>query len=392
MSFIDNPLGWGRFFFVDLRYFNIYLLFIFAFIVGQFAVILYGLGESRNGLVGDREGLDNRTQQALLFVYSYAIFCALAVAFKSGGFALLASDRILFRANSIGSLGGFIAYPATLITPLAALALYQFSRSKQPRWLILYLTSLTFQILNMNRQEILILLIAPFFFLFFFRPISFSRLIGIILGGAVAFYTLGLLAVVRVGDATAISKLIPVIELPFWLVLSDLAYAVQLAHSVIDQIGAAALHGTYVFGVFINVIFPNYESHGASAIQAMFTEAETAQSIGAPFSYFVDGGIIEVAALGFTQGFVIHFFYRKAQGGSLFFRLIYILNFLYLLWTIRSGTISVNPMFLYQLGALTFILSSTLRINLLYPPIVRVIASVFLLTIPVSLLALAMRV
>lgn len=391
ISFVDNPLGWGRSIHVDTRYFFVYLIFILSFIFGRFIVVMCWPARF-NQLSKHDTPLNHASQKALLFIYAYAIFCTLLIALKAGGFALFAQDKVIFRSTAISLLGGFVSYPATLITPLASLSLYQFFQSKRLLWIILYSISIFFQILNMNRQEILIIIVAPIIFIYFFKRIAFYTITKIFLSCVFIVYILGLLSVIRVGNSEIFSRNMSIIELPFWIVLSDFSYAVRLGHLVADQSGAASLNGSYVFGVFMNVIFPNYEFHGASAIQSMFTHAETAQSIGAPLSYFVDGGLLEVFSLGMIQGFLIQFLFKKAQDGHILSRMAYILNFLTLIWNIRSGTVSFVPIFLYQAGALIFILSPMLRVNNFHRFMLNIITATFLLTITVSLIALAIRI
>jgi hypothetical protein len=395
LAFIEIPIGWWADAKVDARYIDVYITFIIAFLLGVYAVryLLRGLRPKKVSDGTEDSGLGRVEQGRLFAVYVLAIFFTMANAVKRGNFALFASDKLLFRGLT-ETLGGYVLYPSNLITPLSVLALYQYTKDKRLSWLLFYLTSVGLQILQLNRQEVMLCILVPLMAIYFFRRVSGPKLLqGLVAGTVIVYVFLGVLGIVRVGSATQISSSIPVYELPFWLTIADVTGAVRFAHYITDMVGAGGLHGAYTWGMFISVFIPHYNHHGAVFIQEMFTNDLTAQSIGAPLSYFADNGMTMVAALGLVQGAFAQYLLVKArQTRSLLFCAAYAMNFLDLLWGIRGGGVTFMPESLYRIAALAFILAPTLKSDNVSNSVFRSAAYLFLTTLVVSLAAFVIRI
>jgi hypothetical protein len=122
----------------------------------------------------------------------------------------------------------------------------------------------------------------------------------------------------------------------------------------------------------------------------LFTGAETAQSIPVPLSYFVDGGYVEIIVLGLIQGYLARYFWIRADCGGVVSKFIYVMYILFLLWTIRSGTIAFSPLALFEFGAFMYILQDRVA-WLSSSRFILLLRFGFLFSVPVTLAALAIR-
>lgn len=403
LAFLDNPLNWWASANIDGRYFYVYAAFALCFLVGVYGVRFAQQGQASDWAVAARQvgceegegqsGLTRQEIQVLLSVYSLSIFLTLANNFKRGGFAIFSTDRNLFRALT-ATFGGYVVYPADLITPLMTLAIYQYHKSKKLMWLWFALASILLQVLQLNRQEVLVAVLTAAITLNYFRRVRPSSVvIGGIAGALALTIVLGVLAIFRVGSSAQFSTNIPVYELPIWVTLGDMSGAVRFAHYIADLVGPGGLNGQYTWGMFISVFIPHFNNHGAAYIMNTFTSDLTAQSIGAPISYFADNGMWMVCALGAVQGAMAEYFYGKAkQTQSLFYCMAYVSNYLDLLFAIRAGTVNFMPESLYRLAALAFILRQTLAKKDISSSIFRTAGILFAVSLLVSLAALALRV
>jgi hypothetical protein len=373
---------------MDLRFVDIYLVYIAAYLGGQFVIVFLS---SRHGDPVRDVPLTQRAAIRYFLVLGFALVFVSALVLKTGGLAVFSSNPNLFRRDFVEAMGGFVIYPTFLLTPLAALALFQYLQTKRGVWLAAWIVGAGLQLMQLNRQEVVLCCVTPLMVLLFFRRISIWMTVLVVLAGIIGVYALGVLAIERVGGAEAISQTIPSYELPFWVVVTDLTGTIRLGHHVIDVVGSSGLHGSYVWGVFISIIAPSNGAHGAMAIRDLFTESQTAQSIPAPLSYYADGGMLEVALLALVQGALIRWLWRLAKQGDTFSRFVYVFHFLFLVWTIRSGTVSFAPIMLFEFAALSFIFGRQARWGR-NSGIIPVLASnFFLLMLPITLLALAMR-
>lgn len=408
VSFIESPLGWWNTVEMDFRYTGVYAVFVCAYlggyVLGRPPTFIQVQTSRAARLTGRTPGkrfmrrtlsltpvLTSRSTHRVLIVLSFALFCLLAAATKSGGLAIFSSNPVLFRRDFGTELGGFVLYPTFLLTTLAIVSAVQWRLTKRRFWLLIYLICVLSHVVQLNRQEMLICLVAPFMVGLFNTKVSFKSVLIGMAGLVIAAYALGTIAIFRYGGAELISRSITGVSLPFLVFLSDLTGTIRLGHDVIDAVGPGGLQNTYVWGVFISIVDPSYETHGALAVRDLFTASETAQSIPSPLSYYADGGTLSVLGLGIIQGVLIGLLWRLARSGDLFSRILYVMNMLALLWTIRSGTVSFSPIFLLQFASLCFIFSEQIPWRGVPKVISQLAAIYFVLVIPVVALALAVR-
>ncbi len=107
------------------------------------------------------------------------------------------------------------------------------------------------------------------------------------------------------------------------------------------------LYGKYTLSSFYD-IFSAAEETGADLIRSKFTDADTAQSIAAPYSYQLDFGIYGVAIIALLSAVIMQILYSKAiVNKSNYYKIIYAIIFLTTLWSIRSGTSLINISLFY---------------------------------------------
>lgn len=387
LSFIPSPLGWWNAVRIDTRYLDVYVVFAACFVAGTVLARRAGFAPAPDVPAG----LGVQGRQRFIVALAFSLIFLVALTLRNGGFALLAEESAIFRRDFGSSLGGFVVYPTFLLSALAVVAVCQFAVTKRPVWLFAWGAIVLLQVLQFNRQELLICCVAPLMVTFFQSRASLLRMSLFAAAALVAIYVLGSLAVLRYGGAEFISRNVPAHELPFWVFVGDLTGTVRLGHHVADSVGAGGIGGWYVWGVFASIVLPDVPMHGAMAIRDAFTSAQTAQSIPVPLSYYADTGIAGVAVLGLVQGALLQFLWLKAARGAMFSRVVYVLGFLAMLWTVRSGTILFSPIMLFQLAALSFIFGPQVEWRGWSRLTLRVAAALFLVSIPVCLVALAVR-
>jgi hypothetical protein len=388
LSFVQSPLGWWESVHVDGRHLLVYVSFVASFLMGMGAASLPR--PAREGLTVELR-LDEGATLRFVAVVFFSLICLAALALKAGGFAIFADNATIFRRDFAAAMGGFVIYPTFLLTALAVIALCQFAVSRRLGWLVAWMAIVALQVMQYNRQELAICVIAPLLVTFFDKRASVLRVAFLGLGALAIAYVLGTLAITRYGGAEFISRSIPAHELPLWVFLGDLTGTVRLGHMVADIVGSGGLGGWYVWGVFASIFLPEVPHHGALAIRDAFTSSQTAQSIPAPLSYYADGGLALVATLGFAQGALLQFLWRKAVDGYVFSRIVYVLGVLAMMWTLRSGTVLFSPIVLFQVAAMSFIFGHQIEWRRWPRLVLRAAAGLFVLAVPICLAALALR-
>ncbi|WP_417775730.1 oligosaccharide repeat unit polymerase [Stutzerimonas xanthomarina] len=395
LSFIPSPIGWHANVNLDLRYFSLVVIYTVSFILGA-AICLYkpqkGLGSFDFNDNAISKAPDQRVKKvtkrfyALYFVSSLFV---LAKLMKLGGASLFAEDRLL---RSLGSgFGGVVDYPANLVTPLglAAIALYMVTRKKS--LLLFAVISFLLQLVQLNRQEAFVCLLGAGIVYFAYSKIKISSLLVIVILALFSLYfVVGGLAIIRYGHQN-ISQNLTLAELPLWIAHANLTGSMRFTHDVLDMVGAGGFNGLYTLGVFYSIIDPSADMHGAEMVRVMFTSAATAQSVSAPLSYYMDGGYFYLIVVGFLQGFIAKFLWANAYiSRSLLWVIIAVLHFFWLLWSLRSGALSINPIFLYQTAAILFVFYG-FRAPKKFSMVSVAAISLFLLSLPISLVVMLMR-
>lgn len=379
-------MGWASFTYMDARYSGVYAGYVLFFAIGMFTVASFPGKRAAHTVAHVQEATGGRA----LMIFVYSLVCVSAMTFKAGGLAIFSEDAMIFRRDSIAALGGYVGYPALLITPLGAVFAWLFVKTKRPLWAALALCCVSLQVLQLNRQEMVVIVAASLLMIFFFRRVSVAFLLASLLGLVTVVYALGWLAIYRRGGVHFFTEGAALPILPFYVVLEDFVFAVKLAHYTTDVVGVGGFQGRYVLGYFLAVAMPGYGREIGGTIVQRMLEAETSQSIGAPLSFFADGGMAEVLLAGFAQGWLAYFLYRKALDGSVYGRLAYALNLLNLMFHIRGGLVAFDPVWIYEVAALSFVFGpgAARTDGRFFLWAMRV---AFVLTIPVTLTALAVR-
>lgn len=389
-AFIPSKIGW----FEEIDFISSYdyliLTYVLAFAFGHLVSLFFktsALG-AKNHLTPDRDVSSVTTKLLAIYVLSM-VFSAFSI-MKLGDFALIADDPAVRRDRGT-QLGGYIDYQAKLIIPLALVSFFLFLRTSKYIFLIPVALSMTLEILQLERQYALNVLMGCAIILLFTRRVKLRNLLilGVLL--FVGLYTLiGVLQIFRLGTVRT-TNVISIVELPLWLIHSGLTGAMRFGYFISELLGPGALGGTYTFAMFLSVVIPNYSDHGAQYLRRRFTEAASAQSIAAPFSYFVDGGLALVITIGFVQGFIAFVLWRKAkQSRSSYFIIVYAVYFMEMLWSIRSGVVSFSPGVLFQICALTFVLAPIPR-SVISGYSFTSLKAIFLMSLGVSVFFLAVR-
>jgi hypothetical protein len=123
---------------------------------------------------------------------------------------------------------------------------------------------------------------------------------------------------------------------------------------VVKALNGNMLYGLYTFGEFVAIFSPVKLSHGASLMQQLFTDKETAQSVGAPYSYFIDFGYSGLIGVALINSAIMTFYYRKLirYRTSSYWITAYAIVLLASFWSIRSGISLFYPLGIYIFSAL----------------------------------------
>lgn len=163
------------------------------------------------------------------------------------------------------------------------------------------------------------------------------------------YFVVGFAAVLRFGADNIITG-VDIWLLPLWVLHADTTTAFLFGQSIAENLNGNYLGGSYNLGAFYSIFIPGFKEHGAELIRTMYTDADTAQSISVPFSYYVDFGYFSLFLFSFLQGFILSFFFKRAlNSGSIRVLIIYVVLFLNALWSLRSGTLIINPIIVYIL-------------------------------------------
>ncbi len=386
-AFIPSPLGWSRHILVDERYLPILFLYIASFLIGGLASI--SLSKKYYTEKERAQFYDENFFNRFNIVFIFSLSMTIAQVIKIGNFALLSENKLIRSMNE--NLGGYIDYPSDLITPLAVLSIFAYTSTRKNIYISYFILATLIQTLQLNRLEVLICIIGGGFAYFTLKKVRLGTIVTTTSTGIISLYLLiGGLQILRHGS-DKLSRTLDAVQLPFWIIHGDLTDAMRLGHYITDIVEPGALAGRYSFGAYLSVVIPNFRDHGAEYIRANYTEAQTAQSISAPFSYFLDGGYLMVSAVGAIQGAIAAILWKTARRTrNPFWMLLYVIQLFWLLWTLRAGSLSIPPVFLYQAAAMLFVcygLHKAQRIGAI--PMAIIVA--FLATIPVSTLFMIAR-
>jgi hypothetical protein len=253
------------------------------------------------------------------------------------------------------TLPGFADYPSRLLAPLSLLFFWRsFDRPDPLKYRVAVGVAFLLNLLFLQRQEVVNVALGSVLIWGMRRRISVRTLIVTVAGLAVITYgVIGVGAVIRLGSSS-ISSTASRASLPLWIVHREFTAPYALGQYVVDQIGPGALHGTYSFGTYERILGRSTATTGAPLIQKEFTSASTAQTVGAPYSYYLDFGSVGVAAMAFVSGLVATLLYRRMRSREAdpVLGVAYATVVLALLWSMRAGVPIVGSLVVYLLCGL----------------------------------------
>jgi hypothetical protein len=356
MTGIDNPVGWAS----TYTYFKsitpgIGGAYLFAFVGVQVAGRLFARSTRRKE-VGNFPGESSTLKISVRIAWQLFWIAAgfqIAKFVNIGSIPLFGSPLDRYKLT----LGGFEDYPSRLLAPLATVIFCHgivTRRVTSVQWVSVCAAALL-NLFMTQRQEVANLLLGCGLVWAFNKRAKWGQIIGLLLAVFIlAYVVIGLGAIARYGGASAISTKVSPIELPVWIVHAELTVPYVFGEHVVAALNGNFLYGLYTFGEFIAIFSPVKILHGASLMQSLYTNADTAQSVGAPYSYFIDFGYPGLILVGVFNSMVMSTFYRCAKLGnaSSYWLTSYATVLISALWSIRSGISLIYPLVIYILLAL----------------------------------------
>jgi oligosaccharide repeat unit polymerase len=355
LTVIDNPIGWAS----TYTYFDgitpsIGATYVLAFsaslsIIGFLAKLR--LKQRSRGSAYSRDLYIN--ERLALYVFLIATAFQLAKFVNIGSIPLFGDPLSRYKLT----LGGFEDYPSRLLAPLGS-ALFCLNvvkkRYRSTRRLMAIGVALLLNMLMTQRQEIANLVFGCCLIWAFNRRAKGTQLVVLALFAfLLAYVVVGLGSVLRFG-ANNISSSLSSLTLPMWVVHAEITVPYVFGEHVLHALHGNMLYGLYTFGEFISVFSPVKVLHGASLMQGLFTDKDTAQSVGAPYSYFIDFSYAGLIVVALINASIMSFYYRRAtfNRGSTYWLTAYSIVLLSAFWSIRSGISLFYPLIIYILTGL----------------------------------------
>ncbi|OKH87470.1 O-antigen polymerase [Thalassospira sp. TSL5-1] len=347
LSQIKNEISWGYYATDITKYYGIFFIFITSLITGYYI--------SPN--ITKKIPADHHESISFSRLYFLVVFSLLFIFLKIYilGDIPLTSNNPLIR--SIGqNLGGLIDYPARLITLLAILSFYAYHRNLAKKVIPIIIIGYLFNLLMLNRSELLLMTFSMFVIFMFDKRIKFYKFtIYFFLLLFSAFSIISLLAIIRYGSQNIGSGL-SLLQLSLWIIHGDLIGALNFGSFVSDIAGHQQLNGRYTFGEYFSIINPSYGHHGSDYLRDVYLPSRlTAQSVAAPFNYYLDFGVSGVIIITLAMGAVyknLRIAFLENKSHILYILFLYFLYNLYL--STRNGLLPTPPMFVYYSMALLF--------------------------------------
>jgi oligosaccharide repeat unit polymerase len=382
LTLIDNPLGWG-FFYGDyfIKYLHLYVIFTISFIIG---------GQLNKFFLSSKQ---QNTKDNLLSVNSslrLKIVISIAVFFLVAHFLHIRDIPLIGNPFSryTSTLGGFPDYPTRMLAPLGALAFYLCFQEKNKAYFKFFFLAISLMVLYTWRQESVNIIIGILMLYSFKNTFSFKKVFRFLLIMLIGLIILvGGLGIVRFG-LHGFDNVKDIMGLILSFLHGEMVVANKFGAYVANKLDGERLNGLYCLGSYMSLFILNFEEHGAELLRIKFTDAAEAQSIGAPFGYYIDFGIVGVIVFGIIIGFLAYFLYKKFQSNrGLYFKLIYIVFFLKMIFSVRSGGVPFDPVFIYICFGLYFIFFGEFKNSLLKP----VLISAYIGSLFISFVFLAIR-
>ncbi len=319
------------------------------------------------------------------FVFVIAVVFQVAKFVNIGDVPLLGDPMSRYRLT----LGGYEDFPSRLLFPTGLVAYIFFKETRRLVWMFIVISCLVLPLLLFQRQEVVNLLGGLIVFECIKREISFKVFFKyLILTALVMYLVVGYLSVVRYGAENLSGRVDPWL-IPLWVLHGELCLPLGLGEMVSRYVGAGGLGGQYTLGAYLSIFIPNFKSHGAEAVRVLFTNKDTAQSIGMPISYYLDFGMIGVWVVGCISSVTMFFLYLKARtSANSFWMVVYIVTLMSMLWSLRAGNLFITPIQIYVLAVVFIMCHKSLNAPL---SLNGIIGFAFISSLFVSVVGLAAR-
>ena len=337
---LENPIGWGG------QYTTTYsnslfmpVLYVVSFILVYFLICKISTKNTSNDIGFSIKGF-------LLLSLIVSVF-QIGKLIHIGDIPLFGDQLSRYRM----SLSGLADYPSRLLPALFWVSVALYINKKNNLFILIGFLLLFLCTLLMQRQDIVFAVVGAIIMLTINKRMNFSKIIIISLLGIVVAYLIGYGAVIRYG-ANNINSNINIFMLPVWIVHAELTVPAKLSLYVIERIGDSRLYGLYTLSSFYDLITSGMQT-GAIYIRDKYVGAQTAQSLSAPFSYFIDFGYagVIIAAI-INSGISTYLYIRSRYVSSYFYSALYAFIFLHLFLSIRSGTLVFSPITIYTAMAM----------------------------------------
>ena len=387
LALIPNAMGWrSNMEGLITGHFYLYLFYVILFLVGY--NLVYNI---RVNKIININSVNINSVNLILFNIVYLIsFLFFFLKFiYIGSIPLLAGDS-LARLRMSG-LGGFVDYPTKLMSFLGIIAYFIKVNTQKKIYLIHLFIAILLNLLFAERSLVVFTLIGSLIIYINLpttRARSFIKILGLI---SLVIFSIGWIQVKRHGGISNLtSKTDNIGETVMWVVHGDLTGSQKFGAYIANKLEDDFMYGNYTFGIYKSLFIPNYHEHGAELLSKKYTNANSAQTIAIPFSYYVDFGYFSLL-LAFLIGVITKILYfRFIAMKSPINILLYIAFFFNLLWSVRAGNFPVDPKLLYYLLALLFIFDVSTK-NISLKMVVFCARIFFVFSLGVSTLALLIR-
>ncbi|SAK50359.1 hypothetical protein AWB80_01428 [Caballeronia pedi] len=380
---IDNPIGWASTYFYFTGATPSYgLTYLVSFVV---ALWLTGIS-MRTGKAPNAGNSVNIAPLRIDPRFAFALFLVASV-FQLSKFANIGSIPLLGdpMARYKLTLGGFEDYPSRLLAPLST-AFFCFGvlgvKNNRIARIFTLTIGISLNLMMTQRQELANIVFGCGLIWAFNRRAKLRIILPFAILTLIAVYVIvGLGAMLRYGGGDTISRSVSTLMLPIWIVHAEITVPYVFGEHIVTALNGNMLYGLYTFGEFIAIFSPVKIAHGASLMQQLFTNRDTAQSVGAPYSYLIDFGYAGLISVGFVNAFIMGFYYRKVSlnNTSSYWITAYSVVLLSSFWSIRSGISLFYPLVIYILSALFCVTSGGSRALVQMRSVVRFFFGISLL-------------
>lgn len=375
LSYIESGLSWGLGFdYYANDYFVYFFTFTCMFFLGALIV---------KNFVHIKESYTRHINYKVLW-----FFLSVAVLFQLGKFVNIGDIPLIGNPMSRYNLtlGGYEDYPSRLLAPIGLFFFLLYMEKPKKSYLFAIGLCVLLPLLLMQRQEMLILLLGCLMAYVRKNKISVQKILFLIfLTMSFLVFGVSLMTIARYG-ADTISSDMGMFELVLWILHGELTTPLRLG-AFVDE-NTENLNGLYTFGTFLSILIPGFKLHGAEYVRTLFSDSDTAQSVGSLFGFAIDFGLVGVAIISLVTSIVSFIFYEAwRKGYNFYFLILYPIIFLQLLWNLRSGTFVFNPLIIYVSLALIFIVDVG-RGNRFF----NLLKVLYIMTLPISLLGLLVRI